>query len=246
MPVRPSLAIIAGAIVAGAIAVAGARSADVEFMSGIKTEAETSISKAGGEGVKARFESRMGWPTRHPVLTGAENLDEGTRDEVAKAVAKIPGVGGISWEDGTLLAEAGALAVSPLHCQDDVDALLDARSIRFEEGSSRIDGASRPLLDEVATALRPCLGSIIAITGHTDASGPESRNIALSRERAIAVERELISRGIPADGLRARGVGSENPIDGLTAEDPANRRIEFSVVATTPLEPTPVDTPGPR
>ena len=99
---------------------------------------------------------------------------------------------------------------------------------------------------KVAAALRPCLGSIIAVTGHTDASGPEAGNIALSRERAQAVRQALIAHGIPADGLRTRGLGSRSPVAGLEPDDPANRRIEFSVLATQPIEPTPVDTPGPR
>jgi OOP family OmpA-OmpF porin len=135
---------------------------------------------------------------------------------------------------------------NPLHCQEDVEALLRARTIRFEEASARIDAASSDLIDEVAEALRPCLGSTIAITGHTDVSGPEPGNLALSSERAEAVRRALRQRGIPADGLRARGVGSREPVEGLDPADPANRRIEFSVIATEPINPTPVDTPGPR
>ena len=123
---------------------------------------------------------------------------------------------------------------------------LRARTIRFEEGSARIDVASETLISEVASALRPCLGSIIAITGHTDASGPEPGNLELSRERADAVLLALVAQGIPADGLRASGVGSRAPVAGLEPTDPANRRIEFSVVATKPVKPTPVDTPGPR
>jgi OOP family OmpA-OmpF porin len=55
----------------------------------------------------------------------------------------------------------------------------------------------------------------------------------------------LIGRGIPADGLRAEGLGAERPLEGLTKEDPANRRIEFSVIEKAPLAPTPIDTPGP-
>ena len=111
---------------------------------------------------------------------------------------------------------------------------------------SAIDRASQQLLDEVAAALRPCLGSIIAITGHTDSSGTEPGNLALSRERAEAVRQALIARGIPGDGLRARGFGSSEPVEGLAPADPANRRIEFSVIATEPLEIAPVDVPGAR
>lgn len=246
MPVRPSLAICAGAVISGAIALFGARASDQEMMERLDENVSAAIDEAGGEGVTAKFTNRFGWPSRHPLLSGGEGLDEGTRDRVAKAVATVPGVGGISWSDGTMIAEAGALPLSPLHCQDDVNALLRARTIRFEEGSSDIEPTSGELLDEVAAALRPCLGSIISITGHTDASGPEPGNLALSRERARAVQSALIARGIPADGLRASGVGSQEPVEGLQPEDPANRRIEFAVVATTPLQPTPVDTPGPR
>jgi OOP family OmpA-OmpF porin len=68
----------------------------------------------------------------------------------------------------------------------------------------------------------------------------------LSRERADAVRLALVRRGIPADGLRAQGKGSSEPVEGLDPADPANRRIEFSVIESVPIKPTPVDTPGPR
>jgi OOP family OmpA-OmpF porin len=168
------------------------------------------------------------------------------RARAARAVGAVSGVGGVSWADGSALAQGSATTLRPVVCQEDVAGLLRARTIRFEEGSARIDQASGALLDEVATALRPCLGSIIAITGHTDTSGPEPGNLTLSRLRAEAVRDALLGRGIPADGLRTSGVGSRFPVEGLEPTDPANRRIEFSVVATQPMKPTPVDTPGPR
>ena len=152
-------------------------------------------------------------------------------------------MGGVIWSDGTARAESGEPTYQPLHCQEDVEGLLQTRSIRFEEASSALLPASRILLDEVAEALRPCLGSIIAITGHTDKSGTEPGNLALSMDRARAVREALVSRGIPRDGLRASGVGSSQPVAGLAPSDPANRRIEFSVIRTEPLRPTPVDTP---
>ena len=155
-------------------------------------------------------------------------------------------MGGVRWADGNALAESAALIPSPRHCEQDVAGLLRARTIRFEESSARIDQASRTLVDEVAAALRPCLGSIISITGHTDSSGSEEGNLALSLARAEAVRDALVARGIPAGGLRVRGFGSRRPVEGLAPTDPANRRIDFAVLATEPVTPTPVDVPGPH
>ena len=240
------LAVGAGAAAVLALAVVAGQLNGPAMAERLDARAERAIAEAGGAPVQAHFRSPRGLPSRHPLLTGGEGLNEGVRDRIAKAVAAVPGVGGIRWSDGTGLAESAEPPVRPLHCQEDVEALLRARTIRFEESSTRIDAASRELVGEVAAALRPCLGSIIAITGHTDTSGPEPGNLELSQQRAEAVRDALIRRGIPADGLRARGVGSRFPVEGLDPTDPANRRIEFSVIATQPVRPTPIDTPGPR
>ncbi|MEZ5681830.1 MAG: OmpA family protein [Erythrobacter sp.] len=246
MRIRPSLAILAGAVLVAAAGYAVAYPTADSFVAPLDQRAREAIAGAGGHGVTARFASARGMPSRHPVLSGAGGLDDETRAKVAHAVAAVPGVGGVFWADGTSRAERSVQKYEPLHCQDDVAGLLRTRSIRFAEASSSLDPSSRKLLDEVADALRPCLGSIISITGHTDKIGAEPGNIALSMERARAVREALVRRGIPRDGLRARGVGSSEPVEGLTPEDPANRRIEFAVIRTEPLKPTPVDTPGAR
>ena len=243
---RTSLIATLGALLVAAIGFLVATTSDDALADRLSRDAERAIAQAGAEGVVASFRTASGWPTRHPLLTGGQALDEGLRAKVARAVYGLDGVGGVIWADGTIMAEAAATQYKPLHCQEDVEALLRARTIRFEEASSRIDANSSELLDEVATALRPCLGSIIAIEGHTDTSGPEPGNLALSQERADSIEQALVERGIPADGLRPRGFGSSEPVEGLEPEDPANRRIEFSVIATEPLLPTPIDTPGAR
>lgn len=246
MRIRPSLAIVAGAVLIAATGYAIALPTAGAFVAPLEEQAAQAIAAAGGQGIEARFATATGAPTRHPLLSGGGGFDDETREKVARAVASVPGVGGIAWSDGTALAESSRPEYEPLHCQEDVAGLLRNRSIRFEESSSSLDPASVKLLDEVADALRPCLGSIISITGHTDKIGDEAGNVQLSMQRARAVREGLVRRGIPRDGLRALGVGSSVPVEGLTPEDPANRRIEFAVIRKEPLSPTPVDTPGAR
>jgi OmpA-OmpF porin, OOP family len=245
--IRPNMTIALGVFTVFMLALAGARLSGPGIAAELSAQADAAIARAGGSGaVTARFFTARGLPSRHPQLEGGETLDEETRASIARAVAAIPGVGGVRWADSSALVAPGEEVLSPLHCQDDVAGLLRSRSIRFKEGSAQIDEASRALVGEVAAALRPCLGATIRIDGHTDASGQEPDNLALSTQRAVAVREALISRGIPASGLHASGLGSSRPVEGLDPADPANRRIEFSVVAIEPLHPTPVDTPGPR
>ncbi|MEJ2408505.1 MAG: OmpA family protein [Novosphingobium sp.] len=237
-PRRASI-VAAGAALSLAMAFAAANIRGPVFIAGLEAKALAARDAAGGKGVKLAFRDRYGWLTRHPVLSGGKALDGATRTRVAAAVARVPGIGGIRW------AREGAVAAPTLHCQDDVKRILETRTIRFAEASARIDPASERLLDEVARALRPCVGSIIAVIGHTDAGGNPKANLALSMARANAVRWALVGRGIPADGLRAAGVGAKQPVPGLDPLDPANRRIEFSVISPAPVKPTPIDTPGP-
>ncbi|MCB2085251.1 MAG: OmpA family protein [Sphingomonadaceae bacterium] len=247
MPLRPSVVVIAGALICATGGLLVGQAGDDVLAQGLAAQAGQALEKTDAAQVKADFGLSDGdMPTRHAILSGGESLDEATRAMAARKVAAIRGVGGVYWIDGSLQAKGDEPALAPTHCQDEVEALLRARTIRFEESSASIEAASSELIDEVAAALRPCLGSIIAVTGHTDSSGPEPGNLALSLERARAVREALIARGIPRDGLRARGFGSSKPVEGLAPTDPANRRIEFSVISTVPLTPTPVDTPGAR
>lgn len=248
MKAYPVALFIAGALAVGAMAIATAVSHGPAFIDGIARDAAVRRDAAGGRDIAMNFVMGDGWLTRHPTLSGGDALDTRTRARVAAAIAGTPGVGGVAWRSARVRADsAGQDADQPvaLHCQNDVEAILHARTIRFAEASARIDAGSDKVLNEVAAALRPCLGSIIAVTGHTDSNGDATANVALSLARAEAVRWALIGRGIPADGLRAAGVGSKKPLPGLLAEDPANRRIDFSVIEKMPLKPTPIDTPGP-
>ena len=244
MSVRSSLVLLSGAVLVAVLALVWGMRTGPDLSRSLQARSAQVIAASGVHEAEVRFTTDNGWPSRHAMLTAAPELGESVRADLAKSIAAIPGVGGVHWSDRSMLAAGGGRPFTPMHCQDDVAVLLGARTIRFEESSAELAPGNEELLDEVSSALRPCLGSIIAVIGHTDSSGDADANLALSRDRAATVRQELIARGIPRDGLRARGVGSSIPVEGLDASDPANRRIDFSVIAKVPLLPTPIDTPS--
>lgn len=234
---------LAGAMATALIGVATTMGSGARMIRRLDGQARAALDRAGAQTIHASFTDSRGWLTRHPTLSGGATLDDATRERAAAAVAEVPGIGSVHWAPRTG-PHRERTALVP-HCQADVDTILKTRTIRFADGSAAIDPASSGLIGEVAAALHPCDGSVIAITGHTDARGDETANLVLSTARALAVRNALARLGIDLAGLRARGVGSTRPILGLDPADPANRRIEFSVIAPASTQPTPVDTPGP-
>src|ERR1700722_8590651 len=63
------------------------------------------------------------------------------------------------------------------------------------------------------------------IDGHTDATGPELYNLGLSERRASSVVAYLVTQGLEAATLKAKGFGKSKPraADPFSAE---NRRVE--------------------
>ncbi|XPE62128.1 OmpA family protein [Shigella flexneri] len=61
-----------------------------------------------------------------------------------------------------------------------------------------------------ASNLDPKDGSVVAL-GYTDRIGSDAYNQGLSERRAQSVVDYLISKGIPADKISARGMGESNP-----------------------------------
>jgi OOP family OmpA-OmpF porin len=71
----------------------------------------------------------------------------------------------------------------------------------------------------------------ITATGHTDKSGPDDYNMALSLRRANTVKDALVREGVPAGVISVVGRGESQPLvqtaDGV--REPQNRRVEIVV-----------------
>jgi OOP family OmpA-OmpF porin len=104
--------------------------------------------------------------------------------------------------------------------------------VNFETNSARITEASRPKVERFAQFLLNNRGSRVRIIGHTDSFGSVEKNLALSKERAYAVVRLLLKRGVSSARLFADGAGESMPIaSNATPEGRAkNRRIEAELI----------------
>ncbi len=92
--------------------------------------------------------------------------------------------------------------------------------------SSRLDDLAK----EIMTADK--LEKVVLV-GHTDrlrSDGHPDRNALLSVLRAESIKQYLIAKGIPAEKIRASGVGSSQPV----VECPANTSKEKQVICLQP------------
>jgi outer membrane protein OmpA-like peptidoglycan-associated protein len=101
--------------------------------------------------------------------------------------------------------------------------------INFDTGKAVIKADSIPIVDQITEMLKGEPALKIVVEGHTDSTGDPAGNQKLSEMRAEAVVAELITRGIEASRLSAKGFGRTKPIaDNGTEEGRAkNRRVEL-------------------
>lgn len=116
-------------------------------------------------------------------------------------------------------------------CADLMGQVMQQADVNFAKSSAEIGNSSMAMLDEIVEIAFDCPSLLIAVTGHTDNTGNEAANRALSKVRAESVVAYLAERGIDRKRLSADGVGSDTPIasNDNAAGRQANRRIEFDL-----------------
>lgn len=135
---------------------------------------------------------------------------------------------------GAAAPEVPATAEAVKVCQQGVDAVIKGKTINFASGGANISAELLTLIELVASGLKDCQGTSIEIAGHTDLTGGDAANMALSQSRADFVAKALVERGIPANRLVAKGYGESKPLEAAmtSAANAKNRRIEFHVATS--------------
>jgi len=110
--------------------------------------------------------------------------------------------------------------------------ILAMSDILFEFGKATLTQDLQLNLAEVAAILKTLLTeSTVIIEGHTDNVGSAAKNKTLSEQRAQAVLKYLVSRGVDKKRLRSVGYGATKPVaDNSTDEGKAkNRRVDLII-----------------
>jgi len=164
-----------------------------------------------------------------------DNDGDGVPDAADKCVDQAETVNGFTDEDG---------------CPDELPENLQAISgvipgVQFKANSAAFAAGATKALDNVATVLAEYPEVKVEIGAHTDDVAPKSKefadNAALSQARAEAVKSYLVSKGVDASRIEAKGHGDTAPVEAitdlkgakLTAARTKNRRVELQIVTPT-------------
>ena len=107
---------------------------------------------------------------------------------------------------------------------------LVLEGVNFDNDKATLRPEAKATLDQMAAELKEWGNVKVEVAGHTDSKASDAYNMKLSERRANAVRDYLISKGIEADRLTAKGYGESQPIaDNGTEEGRAkNRRVELN------------------
>jgi len=111
-------------------------------------------------------------------------------------------------------------------------ASIVLNNVFFETNQATLKPESKTELDKLVGLLKNNPDKKIEISGHTDNVGADISNQTLSDNRATSVVKFLVSHGIAAEKLVAKGYGETIPVaDNATEAGRAkNRRTEFKIL----------------
>jgi outer membrane protein OmpA-like peptidoglycan-associated protein len=122
---------------------------------------------------------------------------------------------------------------------DDYD-VQESTSVTFRVNSAVLLPEAKRQLDEFATKALASSGFMIEVSGHTDSTGSDAKNMRLSRERAESVVEYLtVNHKIPARRfITPMGYGKSDAVaDNTTVSGRAqNRRVEVKILANRGLK----------
>lgn len=113
-----------------------------------------------------------------------------------------------------------------------VDLKCDTRvflpDVVFKEDETKFSGRVKAIqnIRVIAEYVKTYEGARINLYGHTDIHGNPRKNLDLSRERALAVKRELVNMGVNPNKISVYFFGGTQPLKQYKNGSSLNRRVE--------------------
>ncbi|XCW70161.1 porin OmpA [Kosakonia cowanii] len=129
---------------------------------------------------------------------------------------------GVSYRFGQQEDSAPVVAPTPAPAPEVQTKHFTLKSdVLFTFNKATLKPEGQQALDQLYSQLSnldPKDGSVVVL-GFTDRIGSDSYNQGLSEKRAQSVVDYLVSKGIPANKISARGMGESNPVTGNTCDN---------------------------
>ena len=113
---------------------------------------------------------------------------------------------------------------------------INLDDVYYDYNEASVQTTSLPVLEQLANVLNQNPTISIQLSAHTDCRGTNTYNQTLSQKRAEFVVKHLISKGINAKRLTAKGFGESSPAEHCKCENCSkeqhqmNRRTTFKVL----------------
>src|SRR6188474_2434582 len=190
---------------------------------------ETQTSKAAkGAGIGAAAGAVVG------LLTKGDKLQNAL---IGAGVGALAG-GGVGYymdvQEAKLRQRLEGTGVSVTRMGDNITLNMPS-NITFALNSADLNGQFFNALDGVSMVLKEYDKTVVEVAGHTDSSGSDQYNQALSERRAQAVAGYLSSHGVKTQRLITIGAGEAHPMasNDTEAGRAQNRRVELTIVPIT-------------
>jgi len=190
---------------------------------------ETQTSKAAkGAGIGAAAGAVVG------LLTKGDKLQNAL---IGAGVGALAG-GGVRYymdvQEKKLRDRMAGTGVTVTRMGDNITLNMPS-NITFALNSADLNQQFFNALDGVSMVLKEYDKTVIEVAGHTDSSGSDQYNQALSERRAQAVAGYLGSHGVKTQRLITIGAGEAHPVASNDTEQgrSQNRRVELTIVPVT-------------
>jgi outer membrane protein OmpA-like peptidoglycan-associated protein len=114
----------------------------------------------------------------------------------------------------------------------EVNQEITLNNLFFRTGKPELLPSSYPELDRLVQIMKDNPEIEIEVQGHTNNIGDRQKLIELSEQRAEAVKKYIVEKGITPDRISTKGFGPDKPIASNKTEAgrKKNQRVDFKII----------------